>query len=231
LIDDSLVLDAGGLTSSLSLEAQLGIKAVLITHQHYDHIRDIIAFGENLFHSGVAADIYSISDVITIVTDHFFNSGIYRNLSEVPRENPTLRLNIIEPLQPFQVTDFEILAVPVKHSAPTVGYQVTSPDGKAVFYTSDTGPGLTDCWEQVSPQLLIVEVTNPNKFEETGHLTPNLLKRELIAFQRIKGYLPEVVTVHMNPSYEDEIRAELAVVAEELNSPVTVGYEGMEINL
>jgi len=29
----------------------------------------------------------------------------------------------------------------------------------------------------------------------------------------------------------EEIKAEIAVVAEELNSPISLGYEGMELNL
>ena len=41
LIDDILVVDAGGLTSSLSFPEQRKLKAALLTHQHYDHIRDI----------------------------------------------------------------------------------------------------------------------------------------------------------------------------------------------
>lgn len=137
----------------------------------------------------------------------------------------------MNPLSLSKLRGYGVLAVPVIHAALTVGYQVTSSDGKAVFYTSDTGPGLADCWEQVSPQLLIIEVTDSNKFEEKSHLTPNLLKQELVKFREMKGYLPEVVTVHMRPTLEEEIRAEIAMVAEELNNPITLGYEGMEINL
>tara|TARA_Y100000310_G_scaffold215713_1_gene216645 strand:+ start:381 stop:644 length:264 start_codon:yes stop_codon:yes gene_type:complete len=49
LIDDVLAIDAGGLTSSLSFEAQQKIKAILLTHQHYDHIRDIPTIAVNRF--------------------------------------------------------------------------------------------------------------------------------------------------------------------------------------
>ena len=94
---------------------------------------------------------------------------------------------------------------------------------------------MADCWECVSPQLLITEVTAPNEYDEfakeSGHLTPNLLKQELISFREVKGYLPQVVTVHMSPRLEEEIEAEIAVVAEELNNSISLGYEGMELNL
>ena len=45
LIDDILALDAGGLTSTLTVKAQKKLKGILLTHPHYDHIRDIPALG------------------------------------------------------------------------------------------------------------------------------------------------------------------------------------------
>jgi len=48
LIDDVLAIDVGGLSSSLSFEEQCKIKAVLLTHQHYDHVRDIPTLAMNL---------------------------------------------------------------------------------------------------------------------------------------------------------------------------------------
>ena len=47
-----------------------------------------------------------------------------------------------------------------------------------------------------------------------GHLAPALLKQELAGFQKAKGYLPRVVTVHMSPNLEAEIATELAAVAQ-----------------
>ncbi len=235
LIDDSLVLDAGGLTSSLSFPAQQKLKAILLTHQHYDHIRDVPAIAMNFYLSGATINIYSIFAVYDALAAHLLDGQLYPNFMERPQGNPTIKFTVIEPHQTLQIEGYTIMAVPVNHSVPAVGYQITSPDGRAVFYTGDTGPGLADCWECVSPQLLIIEVTASNRFEEFGresrHLTPNLLKQELDDFRKLKGYLPQVVLVHMSPGLEEEIKAEIAVVAEELNSPIALGYEGMEINL
>ncbi len=235
LIDEVLALDAGGLTSALSLPAQQKLKAVLLTHQHYDHIRDIPALAMNLYLSGATMDIYSIPPVYDSLTTYLVNGKLYPNFLELPKENPTIKFTILEPLKPRQIGGYSILAVPVNHSVPGVGYQITSPGNKALFYTGDTGPGLNDCWHQVSPQLLVIELTASNRFTEfgraSGHLTPVLLKEELISFRETRGYLPQVVTVHMNPLLEEELKAEMAVVAEELNSPIILGYEGMELNL
>ena len=38
LIDGVLALDAGGLTRALSFEERRGIRAVLLSHRHFDHV-------------------------------------------------------------------------------------------------------------------------------------------------------------------------------------------------
>ena len=235
LIDDALAIDAGGLTSSLPFQAQQKIKAILLTHHHYDHIRDVPAIAMNFFLQSTTLNIYSTQSVYDALTTHLLNGKLYPNFLEQPQDNPTIKFTIIKLLQTEQIEGYSILAVPVNHTDLTVGYQIASPDGKTIFYTSDTGPDLTNCWEYISPQLLIIEVTVPNRYEEfareTGHLTPNLLKQELASFREIKDYLPQVIAVHMTPSLEKEIEAEIAIVAQALNNPVTLAYEGMRLQL
>jgi len=235
LIDDILVVDAGGLTSSLSFKAQRKLKAILLTHQHYDHIKDVpaIVFNFAMWNAGI--DIYSILPVYEALTTHLLNGKVYPELLGWPPENPKINFTVIEPHETEQIEGYSVLPIPVNHSVPTVGYQITSPDGKVVFYTGDTGPGVADCWECVSPQLLIIEASAPDRFAELykrrGHLTPTLLKQELTSFRELKGYLPQVVIVHINPGLEEETRAEIAAVAEDLNHPISLGYEGKELSL
>ncbi|MBA7689589.1 Ribonuclease BN [subsurface metagenome] len=235
LIDDTLAIDAGSLTSSLPFPAQQKLRAILLTHQHYDHIRDIPAIAMNFALHGSTINIYSIQPVYDALRTHLLDGKLYPKFLEQPQGNPTVKFTLVEPYKPKQIEGYNILAVPVSHLVPTVGYQVTSPGGKIAFYAGDTGPGLTDCWEHVSPQLLIIEVTAPNRYEEfakkSNHLTPSLLKQELTIFRELKGYLPPVVVVHMNPRLEKEIETEIAAVAEDLNNPITLGYEGMQLHL
>ncbi len=235
LIDDTLAIDAGGLTSSLSFQAQQKLKAILLTHQHYDHIRDVPAIAMNFYLCGTAINIYSTQPVYNALTTYLLDGKLYPKFLEQPQGNPTIKFTIMEPYQIERIEGYNVLAVKVNHAVPTVGYQITSPDGKVVFYTGDTGPGLVDCWERVSPQLLITEVTATNKYEEfvkeSGHLTPSLLKQELTNFREVKGYLPRVVVVHMNPDMEGEIETEIATVVKALNSSITLAYEGMQLHL
>jgi len=235
LIDDILVVDAGGLTSSLSFMAQQKLKAILLTHQHYDHIRDVPAIVFNFAMANAAIDIYSILPVYEILNTNLLNGKVYPKFLGWPQGNPKINFTVVEPYKAEQIKGYSILPIPVNHSVPTVGYQISSPDGKVVFYTGDTGPGLADCWGHITPQLLIIETSAPDRFEafykKRGHLTPTLLKQELSSFREVKGYLPQVVIVHLNPGLEEETKAEIAAVAEDLNHPISVGYEGMELRL
>ncbi len=235
LIDGVLAIDAGGLSSSLSLQEQKELRAILFTHQHYDHIRDLPAVAMNLFLDGSTVNIYCSQTVCDLLTSHLLNDRLYPKFHEVPEAEPTVKLTVIEPYRVEQIEGYGVLAVPVNHSPDAVGYQVTSPDGQVVFYTGDTGPGLAHCWERVSPQLLVIEVTVPDSYQEfaigTKHLTPSLLHQELTSFHQLKGYLPRVITVHMNPRLEPQIEAEIAAVAERLKASISLAYEGMELNL
>jgi ribonuclease BN (tRNA processing enzyme) len=235
LIDDVLALDAGGLTSSLSFPEQLKLKAILLTHQHYDHIRDISAIAMNLFLRQATIDVYSIPSVYEAIDSHQLNGDIYPRFLGQSNGEETVRFHTVEPYKEIQIEGYSVLPVPVVHAVTAVGYQVTSPDGSAVLYTGDTGPGLSHLWRYISPRLIITEVTAPDRYSEfgreKGHLTPGLLKAELLGFQKIKGYLPEVIAVHMNPALEPEIGAELAAVAEELGNSITLAYEGRQILL
>ena len=84
MIDDVLAIDAGGLTSSLSFSAQQKLKAILLTHQHYDHIRDIPALAMNLFLSDATINIYSTLPVHDALATHLLDGELYPNFLEQP---------------------------------------------------------------------------------------------------------------------------------------------------
>lgn len=235
LIDGRLAIDAGGLTSSLSYAEQLSIRAILITHHHFDHIRDLATLGMNVFASG-PVNVYATAGVLETISSYLFDGVLYVEFHRKPSpDKPAFRLCPIEPYKETAIEGYKVLPLPVSHVIPTVGYQVTSPDGKTLFYTGDTGGGLAKVWEATSPDLLLIEVTVPEQYrkaaEEHGHLSPQTLKQELLSFKKIKGYLPPVITVHMRPHIEGDIRKEVAQVAAELGADITVGYEGMQVVL
>jgi ribonuclease BN (tRNA processing enzyme) len=227
LLDGAVALDAGSLTSKLSLERQLALKAVLFTHAHYDHIRDLPALVMNCYLNDGVVHAYGSQAVRDALAEHFLNGQIYSRFFE----KPALDFHVIEPYISFEIGRYEVTPVPVSHAIPTTGYEVKS-EGRSFFYTGDTGPGLAECWSHISPDLLIIEATAPNRFTDFGreskHMTPELLKEELIQFRKIRGYLPRIITVHMNPSLEAEIAAELNEVACALGCDISLAREGLE---
>jgi phosphoribosyl 1,2-cyclic phosphodiesterase len=237
LIDGALVVDAGGLTSALSLPQQKKIKTVLLTHHHFDHTRDLVTLAANAgYYWRRQLVVYALRYTLDIVTNCLLDGKIYTNFLEYPsKDEPTLILEAIEPYSRKTIAGYDVLAVPVKHSVPAVGYQITSSDGKSLFYTSDTTVGISDCWQHISPQLLITEVAGPNKYgdwlNKAGHLCAEFLKEELIQFRRLRGYLPRVIVIHIGNPYEQEIKEEVAQVAQELEADISLGYEDMKIIL
>ena len=192
--------------------------------------------GMNFYINNAQLPIYSIQSVYEALYYLFKYPGkLYLDFLKSPSDNPTLKFIPVVPLKPFTIEGYNILAVPMKYSVPTVGYQITSPKGEILFYTGDTGSGLDNCWQQISPDLIIIEVTSADEFTETArkakHLTPGLLKEELLSFQKIKGYLPKIITVHMFPQNQGKIEIELIQIAAELNATIMAGYEDMRINL
>ncbi|MFQ5924792.1 MAG: MBL fold metallo-hydrolase [Dehalococcoidia bacterium] len=235
VIDQTLAIDAGSLTSSLSMAEQQHLKAVFITHHHFDHIRDLATLGMNIYPGGTI-ELYALDSALSALCEHLFTEEIYLDFGKRPSpERPTFKLCPLEPYKEVIIEGYALLPLPVSHSVPAVGYHITSHDNKCIFFSGDTGRNPSSLWQALSPQLLIIEVTMPNRFEmvatSAGHLCPRLLKEELGEFKKIRGYLPPIVTVHMSPHFEGEIREEVERISAELEAKITLGYEGMKILL
>jgi ribonuclease BN (tRNA processing enzyme) len=236
LVDDCLAVDAGSLTSSLTFEEQTRIQSVLLTHGHYDHIRDIPALAINLYLRRRSVDIFTHQAVYDNLTEYFLNGKVYSEFHKNRLESKaSLNFHIIEPLQQYTIGKYQVKAVRVKHSIATMGYQVTTEDGSSFFYSGDTGDDLSEAWAEISPRVLFIEVTSDDKWLEAGkqrgHLTPALLKQELISFHGIKGYFPRVISVHMNPADEFQIRSELKAIAADMGTSIDLAYEGMLVEI
>ena len=235
LIDGVVALDAGSLTASLTMPEQEGITSVLLTHRHFDHVRDVSNLGLNTLHAGTTT-VYGLEETLQAISTHILGGVFYSDLTQRPSpEAPSLRFVPITVGQPFSVDGYQVLALLMNHSMPTVGYQVRAADGRALFYGGDTGVGLTEVWQRIQPDLLILECTMSNRQEAEArqalHLCPSMLQEELVSFQKLKGYLPPVLVVHLNPVIEDEIRQELALVSQALGHSLTPAQEGMVITL
>jgi ribonuclease BN (tRNA processing enzyme) len=236
LVDDQIVLDAGALTRNLTIKQMLNIKAVILTHGHFDHFRDVPALGMNLFLNGRSLDLYGGEETRHILASHVFNGTVYSTFFDSPTSKPTLRFHPLKSGCSAKIAGYDVLPVALPHPVPALGYQLTDASGKRFFYSGDTGVGLSRCFELINPDFMAIEVTASSKytaffFARNQHLTTETLAQELKVFRELKGYLPPVACVHLNPFGEPEIAAEIDALSAELRSPVYLAREGMIVNL
>lgn len=237
LVNGTLALDAGALTSTLTSEEQSQIQGVLITHHHYDHVRDIPTLALGGYGSKVTLPVFGTPATLDFLKSHLLDGSLYPDFTEIPSaEEPRLRLIPLQPREEHEMCSFKITPTPVAHSVPAVGYTVTSSNKRSFFYTGDTnGEGLAGIWQALNPDLVIVETTFSDSQESlarlTHHMTPALLEQEVHKLQMNNGTVPRIIVVHMNPQAEEEIVGELDQVASRLGISITVAYEGMVIEV
>ena len=233
LIDDRLAIDAGGLTTSLTLDEQKGIEALLLTHQHYDHVKDLPMLAHNLWEEQ-SLQVYCTFETRQVLQRYILNGIIWPDMTKVSPGFYPVVFHAVEPGTPLDLLGYHIIPVPMRHTVLTVGYCVTR-DGKSVFYAADTRAEGDPEWIALRPDLLIIETTMSNRYDEDAarfkHLTPTSLERELRAYHAKQGYYPRTVCVHLNPKHDQQIREELTDLARELGADISAAREGMVIDV
>lgn len=216
LLDDTIALDAGGLAGPLTLEEQLRVRHVIVTHTHLDHNCGLPFFIDNVFgRLDEPIVVYGTAGVVNSLETHMFNDEMWPDFTKLPSpEKPTLRFETIAPEKPFHIGRLTFTAIEVEHLIPTVGFLIEDDRG-AVLYTSDTGP-TERIWEVASahPRLkcVITEVSFTNADAElarlSGHMTSDLLATELA---KLKTKVPVLIT-HTKPGHVERIAEELAAL-------------------
>ncbi len=149
-----VVLDAG--TGILRLGAELAKAAsrpihLLLTHLHFDHIEGLGMFAplwmadREIHFWGPPSPVAGLSERIA----RYFSPPLFPiQLSEVPAQ-----LVFHDLPEQFRVGSSEVLALPVSHRGPTVGYRVTD-GGDTLAYLPDHEPYLGYEPGEVEPDWL-----------------------------------------------------------------------------
>jgi cAMP phosphodiesterase len=231
LLDGRLAIDAGSLTSGLDLSEQYKLEAVLVSHSHLDHIRDLATIADNRVQRGCPPlQIVGTKPTLDVLRRHFFNGVIWPDFSVIPsKDEPTIVYRPIPREKQTEICGFGVKAIAVTHSIDTSAF-VIDHGGVAIAYSGDTGP--TDrLWEVLNgePKLraLLMEVSFPNDEQRlatlSGHHTPATLIRDLKKYDRPLD-LPTLL-YHIKPAFQREVESECAKLKGANLSVLTLGEE------
>ena len=217
LIDNRLLLDAGTIASSMTLDEQAQIDDILLTHAHLDHMVDLAFLADNvLSRRKRPIRVWAPQPVLDAVRQHLFNDYIWPDFTKIPSaDTPIITLHSLPETGVFEIGGYTVNYAQTNHTVYTVGYCLTDESG-SLFYSGDTST--TDAiWEMADscPDLKIafIETSFPNRLERlahiSGHLTPDMLKVELEKFG--DRNIP-IKVFHMKPQYLEDLQAELAAL-------------------
>ena len=237
LVNGDVVFDAGAITSTLSAEEQNRVKAVLITHRHYDHIRDLPTLALGGIETGETLPVYATAETIEALRENLMDGTMYPDFTKIPSpDRPRLQIVEVKPWQSYEVEGLVCTPVPMTHAVPAVGYRVAPvAGGRSFFFTGDTVGGVDKVWSDIRADLLIIEVTFPSAMAEfadlTLHMTPAALERQLTNIRASGLELPRVIAVHMNERAEQDIVEELRGVEHRTGASITPAFEGMLVEV
>ncbi len=215
LIDDWLAVDAGTLTSKLSLAQQARIQAVYITHSHADHIRDLPHLILNRYgQSAPPLTVFAAKEVMELLAEHVFNGLVWPDFSKLNSPltfKPAVHYRSLTPGKKTPFNDVGLTAVAVEHQIPAYGVLIEI-GGQAITFTGDTGP-TQEIWKRTNKTPHVVAVITEASFpndqqelaDETAHLSPQTFGEEL---KKISVDAP-VYASHRKIPYERDIESQI----------------------
>lgn len=165
--DNTLLIDAG--VSAKRLTEQLtasgipiaSVKAILVTHEHIDHVR-----GLRLFAGRHNIPIYGNSATLTAL----------REAGHLPETGTTVSL---VPEVSCTVADMTVTPFCTSHDAAmSMGYRITTPDGRTAAYVTDLGVFTDDVFSFVGgAHTVVLECNHDKQMLLHGPYPPSLQKR------------------------------------------------------
>lgn len=217
LLDGKVAIDAGAVTSMLTLDEQHGIETVLVSHAHLDHVRDLATLADNRCQQGgPTLVIAAIPETIEVLRRHFFNDLLWPDFSKIPAgpNGMTIEFRPLTPEKPMEVSGMTVTPVLVSHTIDAAGFLIETPTG-SIGYSGDTGP-TQRFWEKLNERqdlrALLMEISFPDEHHKlaqvSGHHTPETLEQELHKLRDHRA-LP-VLLYHIKPVFESRVEKELS---------------------
>ena len=216
ILDEILAIDAGSLTSGLEVAEQGKLEAVLVSHAHLDHVRDLATLADNRCQlKSPPLVIAGTKDTIKVLKKHFFNGLLWPDFTQIyATDRPTIEYLEIKPEKPTKIAGRTVRAILVDHTIESSSFVIEGKDG-SIAYSGDTGP--TDrLWEVLNEQkdlkALLMEVSFPNREQKlatvSGHHTPKTLAADLKKYRSPKDLA--TLLYHIKPVHQGEVEKECA---------------------
>jgi ribonuclease BN (tRNA processing enzyme) len=213
LINGRIALDAGSLSQALSVQRQVEVHTILLSHSHMDHTNSLPFFIENVYgKSEKAIDIHGSTATIYAIRKYLFNNATLPDFTRLPNHLlPAMRFHELESEVPVVIDGVSFTPILVNHTVPTHGFLIEQ-NGSAVLWSSDTGP-TQRFWEIANrtPNLraVCIDTSFDNSLQPIAdvslHLTPQTLEAEL---RKLERKVP-VLLHHLKPPCVDKIHEEV----------------------
>ena len=215
VIDDAIAVDAGSLAMAATPELQAGIRDVVLTHAHLDHIAGLPLFLDDLFATlERPVTVHAPRSVIDTLERDVFNWSVYPRFSELSNSiGQVLEYRPFTPGEEFVVKHLTFRSIEVNHKVPSTGFFIS--DGKSQIALSGDTAEMDEFWRVVAEakglDAILMECAFPNELEDLArvshHLTPNHLRTELA---KCPGTTCRVYVVNLKPMYREVILKQLA---------------------
>ena len=227
-VGERLLFDAGSIVSNLTIDRQVEIDDIVVSHSHLDHIKDLAMMGDLITgRRRRPVRIHGSPKTIEALKRHFFNDRLWPDLTRIPsRRAPTYTLHPFKPGVEFTLGELTILPVPVVHPVESMGFIVKSARG-AFALSGDTGP-TRRFWQEVNRtrdlRFVMVELSFPDEqlaiAKISGHLTPKRLAGEL---KKMTVTGVPVMLYHFKPAYARALHEQLSRIEHDDLHPLSPG--------
>jgi len=219
LLDSTLLIDAGSITSVLDLEGQKKIRNILITHVHVDHIMGLATMADNLFGNGkTTINVWGTSEVIASLKSSFFNDTIWPDFTRMTSDTqpcPVVAFHSMTEEKPSPIGESIVTMVQVNHVVPSTAFFIEN-NKKTLLHVGDTGP-TERVWVVAKRKGnlcgVVLEASFPNRLQELAdlsrHLTPQTLAKEV---EKLGMPSVPILVTHLKPQYRAEIIKDLKTI-------------------
>ncbi len=212
LIDNKILFDCGSVCSELTLERQLNIESVFISHSHFDHICDLPFLADNFSIAGKQIKVYASEKTIEVIKRNVFNNETWPDFTNIPdKDNPVIEFVSVKVGDIVKIGDYIVEFFNVFHTKGSIGFIIRK-EKSVLAYTADTYKenGLWDTLKAKRVNSIITECSFPADRKELATLSSHLSVPDFLAEYKKMAGIDKIFVFHLKPHYRKLIEKELS---------------------